>query len=277
MLGRASWGAQMNKPTTSLSAIVRTLAAVLWLLPAGACAAAAADDGPHPPCAGAALPAFAEPGAPPNVRAWRGRAAETWVPPACTGWSPAEADILVALAGSFRYDGDMEGLRARVGAISAKKGMRYWSTTEKNWQPLLTDAYALTGPDAAARRADFKPAELAEGRSLDYAQSDNRSAGINVYREHVLRADHDRLWWNSENVTPVKKLLVTLFEPGGLQNFYVIERRGPGQWNFYSLTRAHKASSMLPLGGEAPYINRSAAFFRYLAAIPSDQEPPAAR
>ena len=32
MLGRASWGAQMNKPTTSLSAIVRTLAAVLWLL-----------------------------------------------------------------------------------------------------------------------------------------------------------------------------------------------------------------------------------------------------
>ena len=74
--------------------------------------------------------------------------------------------MLVALAGSFRYDGEIDGLLARIGAISAKKGVRYWSTTEKNWQMLVTDAFALSGPEASLRRADFKPAELAQGPGL---------------------------------------------------------------------------------------------------------------
>jgi hypothetical protein len=33
----------------------------------------------------------------------------------------------------------------------------------------------------------------------------------------------------------------------------------------------------LSTGGEAPYINRAVAFFRHIAGIPTDQEPPAAR
>jgi hypothetical protein len=239
--------------------------------------AAAPDDGPRLPCGVAPVPGYAEPGAPPTVRAWTGKAAAAWRPPACSGWTDREADMLVALAGSFRYDGEIDGLLARVGAISAQKGMRYWSTTEKRWQALVTDAAALSGPDAALRRPDFTPAELTSGQVIHYAQSDNRSAGKTVYRERVLAADQERLLVTSENLTPVKKMMITFFEPGGLQTFSLIERRGPGVWNFYSVTRTRAASSLLPTGGEASYINRAAAFFRYVAGIPTDQEPPAAR
>ena len=37
------------------------------------------------------------------------------------------------------------------------------------------------------------------------------------------------------------------------------------------------ASAVLPVGSDASYINRAVAFYRLVAAIPTDQEPPAAR
>jgi hypothetical protein len=153
-----------------------SLFVAIGLLGLGALPAHATDDGPRLPCGVAPLPAYAEPGAPPNVRAWSGKAARGWPPPSCSTWQASDADMLVGLAGSFRYDGEIDGLLARIGAISTKKGVRYWSTTEKSWQMLVTDAFALSGPDAALRRADFKPEELAKGQAIHYAQSDNRSA-----------------------------------------------------------------------------------------------------
>jgi hypothetical protein len=240
-------------------------------------AARAGDDGPRLPCGAAPLPAYAEPGAPPNVRAWNGKAARAWAPPACSGWAAMEADMLVAVAGSFRHEGEIDTLLVRIGAISTKTNVRYWSTTEKVWQPLVTDAFALSGPDPAQRRADFSAAQIAAGQTLYYAQSDNRTGGPSVYRERVVAADRERLLVESENVTPLKKMMVTLFEPGDMQTVYVIERRAPDAWNFYSLTRTRMASSLLPTGGEASYINRAIAFFRFVAGIPTDQEPPAAR
>jgi hypothetical protein len=62
-----------------------------------------------------------------------------------------------------------------------------------------------------------------------------------------------------------------------MQTAYFLERREPGVWNFYSLTRTRMASSLLPTGSEASYINRAVAFFRHVAGIPTDQEPPGAR
>lgn len=260
-----------------LTRCLRTVAAAILTIVSVGQPLVAADDGPRLPCGVAPVPAYAEPGTAPTVRAWTGETARAWRPPTCTGWTAGDADMLVALAGSFRFEGEIDGLLARVGAISAQKGIRYWSTTEKRWQALVTDAVALSGPDVASRRPDFTPAELTTGRNVHFAQSDNRSAGRTVYRERVLVAGPDQFVVTSENVTPVKKMMVTLFEPGGVRTFYQIVRRGPGVWNFYSLTRTRMASSLLPTGGEASYINRAAAFFRHVAGIPTDQEPPAAR
>ncbi len=252
-------------------------ALVLVLLLAGLAPARAGDELPRLPCGTAPSPAFAEPGSAPNVRAWSGKAARAWEPPSCTGWTPMEAEMLVALAGSFRHVGEIDALLARVGAVSAKKGVRYWSTTEKSWQPLVNDAFALSGPDVAQRRADFSAASIKPGLTMYYAQNDNRTAGDSVFRERVVAADRDRLMVVSENVSPLKKMMVTLFEPGDMQTAYFIERRADGVWGFYSLTRTRMASPLLPIGGEASYINRSVALFRHIAGIPTDQEPPGAR
>jgi len=239
--------------------------------------ARAGDDGPRLPCGAAPQPTWSEPGQPPAVQAWRGASARGWVPPGCTGWAASPADILVAVAGSFRHDGDIDVLLTRIGAISAKSNVRYWSTTEKRWQPLVTEAFALSGPDAAQRREDFTPTHFAKGQTLHYAQSDNRSSGKTIYRERVLQIDRDRLVVVTENLTPVKMTLITLFDAGDMQTAYFVERRSSGLWNFYSLTRTRMASSLMPIGSDASYINRAVAFYRLVAAIPTDQEPPAAR
>lgn len=250
---------------------------LLALIGLPALPARAADDGPRLPCGAAPMPAYAAPGHPPAVQAWRGHAARAWLPPECTGWAPSHADILVAVAGSFKHEGDIDELLARIGAISTKTHVRYWSATEKSWKPLVTEAFALSGPDLAHRQADFGVAHFVEGHSLYYAQSDNRSTGKTVYRDRVLAVDRDRLAVVSENLTPVRMTLITLFDVGALQTAYFLQRHPAGTWHFYSLTRTRMASSLMPTGGDASYINRAVAFYRLVAGVPTDQEPPAAR
>ena len=185
--------------------------------------------------------------------------------------------MLVAVAGSFKHEGEIDELLARIGAISAKGNVRYWSTTEKGWRPLVSEAFALSGPDVTLKRGDFNATQFAKGQSLHFAQGDNRSSGKTVYRDRVLVSDRDRLVVASENLTPVKKMFLTMFEAGDLQAIYFLERRSPGVWSYYSLMRTRMASSFMPTGGDASYINRAVAFYRWVAGIPTDQEPPAAR
>jgi hypothetical protein len=237
------------------------------------------DSGPRAPCGAEPLPAYAEPGAAPNVRAWGGssKLAREWVAPACIGWTTPGFDVLVAVSGSFKYDGETDQLLARIGAVSSMTGIRYWSTTDKAWRPLVTDAFALSGPDTALKRPDFAAAQFTKGQSLYFAQSDNRSTGKTVYRQRVLAADRERLCIESENTTAVKMVVLTLFGPGDVQSVICLDGRAPGVWNFYSLSRTRAGSSMLPGSHEASYINRAVAYYRHIAGIPTDQEPPAAR
>jgi len=259
--------------------LAKLLALSLGLCMAGLAVvqAVASDAAPRPPCGAAPLPAFAEPGLPPAVQAWSGKAAREWQPPGCSGWTTSGFDVIVAVAGSFKHEGELDELLARIGAISTKSQVRYWSTTEGSWRPLVTEAFALSGPDAALKRSDFPPAQFAKGQSLYFAQADNRTSGKTVFRDRVLERDPARVVVTSENITPMKKMMVTLFDGGDLQAMYVLERRSAGVWGFYSLTRTRMASSLLPTGGDASYINRAVAFYRWVAAIPTDQEPPAAR
>lgn len=247
---------------------------VIWPLGAHA---EAAEDGPRAPCGVAPVPSYANPGAAPNVRAWSsGKLTRDWVPQACTGWSSPGFAELVAVAGSFRHVGDVSDLLSRIGTISSLKGIRYWSTTEKSWRPLVTEAYALSSADPEQKRPDFTAAEMAKGRSMFFAQSDNRSTGRTVYRQRVLEGDLDRLVVDCENVTPVRMMILPLFGSGDLQSVYFLERRAPGVWNFYSLSRARAGSSLLSSGHDTSYINRAVAFYRHVAGIPTDMNPPAA-
>ena len=241
-------------------------------------AGAAAADGPRPPCGGAPLPAYADPGSSPNVQAWSGGdLGPNWRPADCVSWTSPGFDVLVALAGSFADPGTAQDLLARFGRISRMTAIRYWSVTDQAWRPLVTSATALSGPDAKQRRPDFTPTELTEGSTLFFVQSDNRLSGEVVYRLLIRKLRPDRLVIATENVTAVHKLILTMFAPGELQSAYFLERRSPGVWTYYSLSRTSPDANPLARGHAASYLNRAVALFRYVAGIPTDQEPPAAR
>lgn len=235
--------------------------------------------GPQPPCGTASAPAFPIVGAPPTIEIWRWRDLEqlNWKPPACTGWLPSSRSKLVlALAGRFRFDGTVDDLLAREGAISTLRGIRYWSATEGLWRTLIIDAAALSGPDPRSRRPDFSPSEMAKGSELHYWEDDSRSGEI-VYRMSVLDRGPAGVVIATENLTPVRLFLMTLFAPGALQSVEFIAQVSPGIWGVYLLTRTGEGTSALAGGHEASYVNRAVALYRHLAGIPTDREPPAAQ
>ena len=163
-----------------------------------------------------------------------------------------------------------------IGAISELAGMRYWSTTHKQWQTLIVDAYALTGLQPSQRRQDFTPEEMKEGKVLYYVQVDNLS-GKATYRMHIVEASADRLVFDVENVSTMRYLFMPMLHPSEMQSIYFLDRESENVWRYYSIVRTGKNANRLITGNESSAINRAVAFYRYLVGIPTDQEPPAAR
>ncbi len=170
----------------------------------------------------------------------------------------------------------MEELLRQNGAVSQLAGMRYWSTTHKSWETLIPDAYAVTSERGNERRKDFTLEELKAGSVLYFEQVDNLS-GKAIFRLHIAEATADRLVFDVANVTLMKYLILPLFHPGEMQSIYYLDRESDDVWRYYSVARTGKNASSLTTGHEASWINRSVAFFRHVAGIPTDQEPPAAR
>jgi hypothetical protein len=232
---------------------------------------------PQPPCTTPAIPAYSSPA--PALAIWHGSELDQgkWRPPSCTGWPPNSASkLVVAVAGSFRFNGFTAQLVERAGAISTLRSVRYWSTTDKTWRPLANDASALTAPDRANRRADFAASELVKNATLYYWEDDSRSGEI-VYRLNILENTSDRAVIAIENITPVRKFFVTLFKPGALQSTIFIQRLSAGLYGIYILSRTDEGMSVFADGHDQSFVNRAVALYRHLAGIRTDQEPPAAR
>ena len=226
------------------------------------------------PCESALLPPYPAAGAPPNLLVIRGSdVASLPVPNNCQTRIPWRSSLMVTLAGSFRYDGGADGLLARFGAISASRGIKYWSVTDGAWRTLITDAGALDGVDAPRRRQDFTAAEMESGRDLYFEQQDNRSSDLVTYRMRVLEHSDDHAELVVENVTSVWMFVIPLFDPGDLQSLFIVRRLSPGVWGFASLSGAREGA--LNPSSTASYINRAVAIYRHIVGIPTDQDPPA--
>jgi hypothetical protein len=180
---------------------------------------------------------------------------------------------VVAAAARFRYPSGVEGLRRRIGAVSALKGLVYWSTTHQQWRPLILDATAL---ENGARRKDFALDEVVPGRDLFFQQQDNLF-GTAEYRIRVLEAMPRRLVFATENTEGLRYLGLTIAQPGEIQTVVFLDTESKDIWRYYALARTGKAAGLFTAGHEASLINRAVASFRHLAGIPPDQEPPAAR
>jgi hypothetical protein len=89
----------------------------------------------------------------------------------------------------------------------------------------------------------------------------------------------DRLVFDVENVSTMRYFFLTLFSPGEMQSIYFLDRESESVWRYYSIARIGRNASRLATGPAhaSSSINRAVAFYRSLAGIPTDQEPPAAR
>jgi hypothetical protein len=236
-----------------------------------------AQVGPQPPCGKEAVPPYPGLDHPPIVKFWsESDFSRAWRPPACTGWAEAGFSTLTTTVARFRYTAGAEGLLRHIGATSELAGMRYWSTTHKQWQTLIVKAHALSGPEPSRGREDFTPDEMQASKALYFEQVDNLS-GTAVYRMHITEASDDRIVFDVENVSSMRYSFVTLFHPGEMQSVYFLDRESESVWRYYSIARTGRNASRLATGHESSSINRAVAFYRSLAGIPTDQEPPAAR
>jgi hypothetical protein len=236
-----------------------------------------AQSGPQPPCGKDPVPPYPGLDDPPSVRFWSESAfGRDWRPPACTEWVETGFSTLLTTAARFRYPSGADGLLRHIGAASELAGMRYWSTTHKQWQTLIVEAHALTGSQQGRPRRDFTADELTAGRVLYLEQADNLS-GTAVYRMHITEASAGRIVFDVENVSTVRYLFVKLFSPGEMQAIYFLDRESDSVWRYYSIARTGRNASRLATGHASSSINRAVAFYRSLVGIPTDQEPPAAR
>jgi len=235
------------------------------------------QSGPSPPCGKEPVPSYPGLDESAIAKSWsRSEFGRDWTPPACTGWAAVGFTTLVTTVARFRQTSEAEGLLRHIGAVSQLAGVRYWSTTHKQWQTLIVDAYALTGSQLSQRREDFTPEEMKEGNVLYYVQADNLS-GKATYRMHMVEVSADRLVFDVENVSTMRDLFITVFHPGEVQAIYFLDRESENVWRYYSIVRTGKNANRLLTGNESSAVNRAVAFYRYLVGIPTSQEPPAAR
>ncbi len=226
------------------------------------------------PCESALLPPYPRVGTPPGLLTLkRGELPSATLPSDCEARILWRSSLLVTLSGKFRYPGSVDGLLARFGAVSALRGIKYWSITDGAWRTLVTDAGALDGLDLPRRRADFAVSEMTSGQDLYFDQSDNRSSGLVTYRMRVLERGEDHVVIAIENVTSVWMFVIPLFDPGDLQSLYILRRLSPGVWGYQSLTGAREG--VLNPSSAASYVNRAVAVYRHIVGIPTDQNPPA--
>jgi hypothetical protein len=237
---------------------------------------AAVASGPQPPCAGAPVPAYGAVDGQPAVALWD-RAElrrQGWHPPACLGWA-GDSRLVAALAARFRSPLSLDALAERLTAISHHPEIRFWAVTRREWRPLVVQSWALSRPDAMARRADPSAAELVAGHDLYYAE-DTEIGSRAIWRLHIVERTTTRIVLTSENLTPIRVAIATIFEPGSLQVATVLERAGGDSWDLYEITRAGAGSSSFVAGYGSSYLNRLDAMRRHLAGLPTDRDPPVA-
>jgi hypothetical protein len=246
-------------------------------LPAGRLIDIEPQPGPQPPCGREPIPAYPGVDELAVVKSWsKSDLGRDWKPPTCTGWAEVGFTTLVTIAARFPHSSETDGLLRHIGAISELAGMRYWSTTHKQWRTLIVNAYALSNSMSGQRREDFTPNEMKEGKVLYFEQVDNLS-GKAIYRMHIVEASASRLIFDIENVSTMRYYFIPVLHPGELQAMYFLDRKSDKVWRYFSIVRTGKNANGLIAGNESSSVNRAVAFYRYLVGIPPTEEPRGAR
>ena len=234
-----------------------------------------AGSGPIPPCKSAAskiVPEYGAVNAAPSVDVWKNTNLE--LGRACPRALSGPAELVVALSSRFVHSGNVEDLASRIGAVSSLKGLKYWSVTDRGWRVLVSQSNALDDLNTLRERPDFTAGEVLSGKTLFMVQRDTRSTGRNFYAIQATTAKGQQLAVLIVNLTDIRFLLGTLFERQALVSAHFFTQLHGSEWGYYGLTVAKKGAVE---GKTASFINRAAAFERFITGEQPDVEPPLAR
>jgi hypothetical protein len=182
--------------------------------------------------------------------------------------------MAVALAATLNAS-SLDELLGRFGALSQYKSIRFWSVMYETWDDFVASSGFVDGPQGQQVVPDHAPADYVVGRDFYYFETSR--AGRTIHRMTVRKRTADRIEIATENITPIRFAMATLFEPGSLQSVTFFDRRGPSEWGYFQTIGVGLGSSFITVQSTSPYINRLTAVYRYLAGIPTDRDPPAAR
>jgi hypothetical protein len=184
-------------------------------------------------------------------------------PPRCLADAPP-LSVLVEASALIHGLAGAETVLQRFAAVRDYAGIRYWSTTRRQWQPMILASAPLDG-DGRERAGDFSVSELASGRTVRFRQVDN-TLGAVVYRMWVEAAPADEVRISVVNDEPVRWLLFTLFDAGALRFRHVFRNVGLGLWR-YEVEIEVAGPSLLTAGHGASYANRADAIYRHIAGL----------
>ena len=101
--------------------------------------------------------------------------------------------------------------------------------------------------------------------------------GAAVFRLRVLERSRDRLIVDIRNQRAANPPVHPKISAGGYRYLFMFERHAPGVWRYYGLTGLRGKGAAAVTWFRNSYVNRAVAVFRYIAAVPTECEPPAAR
>lgn len=224
-------------------------------------------------CGKAPPPAYPAADKPAVVQSWLRGGRQDGQAPDCSGLRTRDFELVVRVTARFASPLDMAAMLGRLGAVSALKGMPYWSYTDKKRLVLVRESYAIDNPESMHQRPDFSLAELRSGAALYFAQSDNRAATLVPYSLQLLAGSPERLALRVENVGDLRYLGLKLVAAHEMQWLVALEPLGPGEWGYRSLL----GICHLGLGRAEQHrlsnLARCVAMFDHLAGRQTDIEP----
>ena len=172
---------------------------------------------------------------------------------------------------------DLGPIIERLARVSDLEQLRYWSTSRQTWRRLYDVAHAVRSADDLTRIPDPEPADLVEGASFHSLQDDNDPVSAVVVTMTIRQRREDSLLATFRNATSGRFLGLRVLPAGSAESMLHLHRtdRGTLLLRLVSRTTADLPVWMLPSTNS--HANRAVAFYRYLAGIPTDQEPPARR
>ena len=223
-------------------------------------------------CGNAPPPAYPAFDKPALVHSWLRGGHQDGALPDCNVLRTQDVELLVRVTARFHSPLDLAAMLGRLGAVSALKGMPYWSYTDRKRQLLVRESYAVDNPVSMKPRADFSPAELHGGALLFFAQSDNRATTLVPYSLQLLSAGHERLVLRVENIGDLRYMGLKVVAARELQWVVALEPTATGHWGYRSLLGICR----LGLGGAEQHrlsnLARSVALFDHLARCQTDIE-----